>query len=109
MPAAATQTANSLWSGIVSGFTQFMNFIPTLLGVIVLLVVGWFVAKLIARLIAGVLHAVKVDHWSDRAGVSQYLPKTDRGRITFSGVISTLAKWFIYLIFIQAAANLLGM
>ncbi|MDR3606209.1 MAG: hypothetical protein P4M08_02385 [Oligoflexia bacterium] len=110
MPVQITNTTQSLWAGLTSSFTSFMNFMPALLGGIVVLVVGWLIAKFVARLVRNVLVATKFEHAVAKSQVADYLPQTRTGvKASLSGIIATMAKWFVFLIFIQAAANILQM
>jgi len=108
MPEQSSSVVGPIWSGITAGFTSFMQFLPSLLGGLLILIVGWFIAKLVGRVVERVLRALHVEKAlaSSRFGgvLSQRTPETSISRI-----VGQLAKWFIFLIFIQAAANVLGM
>jgi hypothetical protein len=93
---------------LLSSFTTFMNFIPTLIGALVVLVIGWLLSSIVARVIERILVAVKLDHAVAHAGVHRYVG-TEPGHVSASHLLAVVAKWFIRLIFLQAAANLLGM
>ena len=104
-----SNTADSLWGGLMAGFTSFMNFIPTLLGALVILVIGWLISSAIARLVEKLLVTLKFESAVARTGITGYLPQLAEGEPKASGFLALLTKWFIRLIFIQAAANLLAM
>ncbi len=108
MPETVVTTTQTLKTGLVAGFTSFMHFLPALFGALIVLAIGWFVSKLVATLIERVLVAVKFEHAVVRSGVHGYLPHRDPP-FSASHVIGQLAKWFVFLIFVQAAANILGM
>jgi len=86
----------------------FFQFLPTLLGAILLLVIGWFVAKLVARLVEKVLHSVRFERAAAGSGIGEFVRRSGSTRTT-SQIIAQLAKWFTFLIFVQGAANLLAM
>jgi hypothetical protein len=96
-------------TGVRAAFTNFMQFIPSLLGAIVVLVIGWMIAKVVARLLERVLLSVRFESAVSSAGVSKYLQQAFGSDFTTTHALSLLAKWFIALIFVQAAANLLAM
>ena len=50
-------------------FGSFFEFMPRLLGAIVIFIVGWFIARFITRLIGNVLSRVGVDRLVDRSGL----------------------------------------
>lgn len=92
---------------LVSGFTKFINFIPTLLGALIVLAIGWGISNVVARFIHRVAGAVKFEAAVERIGFRRLFPAAQG--VSFSGILATLGKWFIRLVFIQAAANLLNM
>ncbi|MEO5970164.1 MAG: hypothetical protein ABIQ95_09570 [Bdellovibrionia bacterium] len=104
MPNQIVTIRDSLYSAL----TVFMNYIPTLIGGILVLVVGWMVSSMIARLVERILVATKIDHATERTGLSEFMIGP-QGRFKFSHGIGFLAKWFIRLLFLQAVANLLNM
>jgi hypothetical protein len=93
---------------LMSAFTTFMNYVPTLIGAAIVIAVGWFLSSLIARLLQRVLHVARLDEVALKAGVDRYMVGP-RGLFPASYGVAELAKWFIRLVFLQAAANLLNM
>jgi hypothetical protein len=85
-----------------------MTFLPTLLGAIVLLIAGWFIAKFIAKLVHRGLHAVGFERAASRSGFGDMIESSGKGWTT-SWLIAQMVKWFVFLLFVVAAANLLNM
>jgi hypothetical protein len=56
-----------------------LSFVPNLLGGLVILVVGYFVAKVLGKLVGTLLGRVGFDQWMDRAGVSGVLQRSGTG------------------------------
>lgn len=109
MPVQITNFTSTFWAGLTSGFTSFMNFVPALLGALIILVAGWFIAKLVAKLVERVLVTLKLEKVADSSRINEFIPQTRPGvRPTLSSMIGTIAKWFVFLIFVQAAAVALG-
>lgn len=109
MPEQITNLTNTLWVGLTSGFTSFMNFVPALFGAIIILVAGWFVSKIMGKIVERVLTAIKFEGVVEKTNISDYLPQTKPGvKPKLSTFIGTMAKWFTFLIFVQAAAIVLG-
>jgi len=74
----------------------------------VILIVGWFIASLIARGLSSLLHAVRFNNLADRAGISDFVTKT--GTMTdASGMLAGIAKWFVRLIALVVAFDALGL
>jgi mechanosensitive ion channel-like protein len=82
--------------------------IPKIIGFLVILIIGWIIASIIAKAVQMLLHAVKFNEVADRAGITGFV--RDMGVTTdASGVIATIAKWFIRLIVLVAAFDALGL
>jgi hypothetical protein len=81
-------------------------FIPRLVGVIIVLLGGWIIAKIIERVVIRILILAQLDRASEKAGISRFLR---RGEIkyTLSELIGILVYWLIVLAVIMAAANVL--
>ncbi|MDB5194553.1 MAG: hypothetical protein JWN50_567 [Parcubacteria group bacterium] len=96
-----TLSFQNLWLGIV-------NFVPNLLIAIIILVLGWLIGALFGRAIWQVFRSLKVDEALRRAGFESFLR---RGGINLdSGAfIGGLVKWFIIVVFLVAAFDVLGL
>jgi hypothetical protein len=109
MPEQIKNFTGTFWAGMTSGFTQLMNFVPSLIGAIIILVAGWFISKFIGRIVERLLEGAKIETVAEKAHISDYLPSTEKGATPrLTAFIGGLAKWFRFLIFIQGAANVLG-
>lgn len=95
--------------GSLSGlFNNIAEFIPTLLGALVILLVGWIIAKMVKWAVLKVLRAVKFDTWIEKTGIDEYLAK---GGITnkISSLLATLVYWCIMLTVLLLFFNNLGL
>ncbi len=84
---------DSLGDGITDFFTSFFGFLPNLIGFLAILLIGWFVARFLSRIIGRVFRAINLDHYLDQAGLGGPLERAgykDSGRF--------VAKVFYYLI-----------
>lgn len=81
---------------------EVLAFIPNLAAAALILVVGWFVARVIQRIVTGLLSAAGVDRLAERVGVSQVL-----GNQTLSGLLGLLVYVLIIIPVVIAALNAL--
>ena len=86
--------------------TKVGAFIPKLLGVLIILVVGWLLAKLIETLIVRALKLVRLDTLSEKSGTSNFLAKGGI-KYTLAELIGVLVYWIVLLIVIITALNAL--
>jgi hypothetical protein len=100
-------TSEAIYYSLTNAFVHFVSFLPALIGAAIILILGWFIAGLLASLIERALKAVGFEGAVERSGIGDFIRRSGT-RLTTSGVIATLIKYFIFLIFVQAAANVLG-
>ena len=87
---------------------NFLGFLPALVGAILILVIGWFVAGLLAGLVERGLKMVGFERAADTTGISSFI-KRSGSTWTPSAIVAEIIKWFVRLIAIQAAASILGL
>lgn len=84
------------------------GYIPTIVGAILILVIGWLVAKLVESVVVRVLKILKLDVVSDKAGVAKILAQGDiKGSL--SEVLGIITYWLVILITIVTALNSLNL
>ena len=52
--------------------TRIMAYLPVLLGALLILIVGWIVAKIIRSIVNGGLKVVRFDALADKAGIEAF-------------------------------------
>lgn len=87
---------------------RIMAYLPVLLGVLVILIVGWLVAKAIKRIIDWLLKLIRFDALADKAGISEILKKGNLG-ISAGEVISSLVYWLMMIMVLVMAVDALGL
>lgn len=96
-----TLSFQNLWVGVV-------NFVPNLVVAVVIVILGWLVGALFGRAIWQVFKSLKIDDALRRAGFESFLR---RGGINLdSGAfVGDLVKWFVIVIFLVAAMDVLNL
>lgn len=87
---------------------NLLGFLPALIGAILILILGWIIAGILAGLIEKGLQAVGFERAAQSTGIAGFIEKAGSGW-TASKVVAEIVKWFIRLIAIQAAASILGL
>ena len=90
-----------LWQG-------FISFVPQLLGVVVILVIGWAISVGVGRLIADILKRLKFNQIFDRGNWKNALEKADL-KVDPSSFIGGIFKWTLFIVFLLAAVEVLGL
>lgn len=96
-----TTSLQSLWFG-------FMSFVPSLLGAIILFIIGWVVGSIIAKAISQLFVALKIDKLFESAGATEAFQKAGI-RLNVGGFIGGLFKWFIIVAFLMASLEIMGL
>ena len=92
-------------AGIENAWSNVATFIPKLLAALVILLVGYFVAKAIASILDKVLERVGFDRVVERGGVRQVLA---RSKYDPSDILAKLVFWTIMLLVLQLAFGVFG-
>ena len=83
---------------------DLLAFIPKLLAAAIILIVGIFVARILQRVTASMLHAFGADALSDRVGLSRVL-----GKPNLSGLIGYIVYIIVFIPVVIAALNAVGL
>jgi small-conductance mechanosensitive channel len=82
--------------------------LPNLLGALVLLLVGWLVARLVQFVIGGLLRRLRLDALTERVGISRMLSNAGLDT-SVANLLARLAYWLILFVFVLAAAESVGL
>jgi small-conductance mechanosensitive channel len=88
--------------------TRILAYLPVLLGALVILIVGWIVAKAIKGIIDWLLKVVRFDTLADKAGISEILRKGDL-KISAREVVSGIVYWLIIIMVLVMTVDALGL
>lgn len=99
---AAIDVGNSVQNALNS----FFGFIPNIIGFLVILLIGWIIAKVVRSVVNKLLDKLGVDAALHRSDAGQYVEKVSPGAKP-SHLIGAVAYWFIFLFAISAAIGAL--
>lgn len=89
-------------------WTRFLIFLPSLIGAILILLIGWIVAAGLDRIVTQILKQLKIDSALNKVGTRTFLEKAGV-ELTFSEVCGNLVRWTVLLIAFLATADVLGL
>lgn len=98
-----TQSVNDAMSDVLN---RLANFIPNLVGAVIILIIGWLIAILLEQVVDRVLRVINAQKLFERARVEDLVKKTGSSRDTV-GLLAGLVKWIVYLATFLAAADIL--
>jgi mechanosensitive ion channel-like protein len=98
----------ALRASLAGAANAFLLAIPRLIGFALVLVVGWVVSSLLARGMTALLHAIRFNDLARRSGLADFVQKMGV-RQDASSVMAGIVKWFIRLMTLVVAFDLLGL
>lgn len=87
-------------------WTRVLGFLPTLLSVVIILIVGCVLAGIIQKVVTRFLKLARLDTASEKTGIANILTKGDIN-YTLSEIVGVLIYWLMMLVVILAAVNAL--
>jgi Conserved TM helix len=86
--------------GLTSAWSNVITFVPKLAAALLIILVGYLIAKVVANVLNKVLERVGFDRAVERGGLKQALA---RSKYDPSDIIAKLAFWLIFLVSMQIA------
>jgi hypothetical protein len=102
MPFAAIKVGDSVQRALDS----FFGFVPNILGFLVILLIGFIIAKVAKKAIATLLQKVGLDRALHSSDAGQYVERVSPGASP-AKLIGAVAFWFVFLFAISAAIGAL--
>lgn len=87
--------------------TAFWLALPSIVGALLLLIIGWIVAGLVGGLVTRLLRKVGLDQLATKAGITAFLQRA-RMNLDAAALVGGIIKWYVRLIFVIMAANAVG-
>lgn len=91
---------------VESMWVSIMGFLPTLISVIVILIVGWLLSALVQKIITRFFKLARLDSVSEKIGIANILTKGDIN-YTLSEIIGVMVYWLLMLVVFLMAVNAL--
>jgi hypothetical protein len=103
-----TSWGEAIMVSVSAALAMLLGAIPKILGFLVILIIGWIVASLVAKAVSALLHAVNFNGLAQRSGFSGFVQKMGT-RMDAADFMATIAKWFVRLIVLVVAFDALGL
>jgi hypothetical protein len=101
----STLAAIDIGGGVSSAWTSVANFVPKLVAFLVILFIGWIIARILRKVVSTVLRKVGFDRVVERGGIKQML---DRNNYDASELIARVVYYAILLIALEVAFGAFG-
>jgi len=89
-------------------FIKLSGFLPQIIGAIIILIIGWLIAKIIKSTSIKLLKVIRLNVVTEKAGIDKFLQDGGMKKSSIE-IIGSLFYWLIMLIVLLAALNSLGL
>ena len=101
---AVSATGNLILDPLYTLWISFIGILPGIIAALLILILGYSVAFLIGHVIKVALEKVGLNRHIQKAHLSKSV-----GHTNVPGLVGELTKWFIFIIFLQVAAEVLNL
>lgn len=99
---------NSFWSSLAGMWETMAMYFPKVLAAVFLIVIGWYLAGLVSRLVSRLMAKMGINKLADTIGLTDTL-KTARFSRAAADIIGLIFFWLILLLFVITAIETLGL
>jgi hypothetical protein len=93
-------------TSVIDIWSKFISYVPTLIGALLVFLFGIIAASIVGKIVERIVKVLKVDQAILRISGEEKLEK--RGiKIVFSVFLGQLVKWFLILVFLMTAVDVL--
>jgi hypothetical protein len=103
-----TDWGAAIMTSLTAALSMFLAAIPRVIGFVVILIIGWLIAGVLAAATAALLRAVRFNDLAQRSGLAGFVHNMGIRKDT-SGVLADIVKWFVRLITLVVAFDALGL
>jgi hypothetical protein len=104
----ARGAGRALQSSFENAWGQIVEFTPKVLAAIIVLVAGYFVAKLVARFVSLLCERAGLQRAAERSGLWDSM-KNMQVRRNVPAIVGTIVFWMLLLVFLMAGFSILGL
>ncbi|CAA9490690.1 MAG: hypothetical protein AVDCRST_MAG25-3340 [uncultured Rubrobacteraceae bacterium] len=98
-------------SGIGRSLSQalggLMDALPALIGALLILIIGYIIAKVLQGIVTRVLQSMGFEGWMEKGGVKQFFDRSQTRQTPLS-ILGKLVFWLVFFIAISMAVDTLG-
>lgn len=108
VPVPIRDWGDAITTSVAQALSLLLAAVPRIIGFLVIVAIGWFIAALVARAVAALLRSIRFNELSERSGFAGFVANTGVDTDS-SGFIAEISRWFIRLIALVVAFDALGL
>jgi len=87
---------------LVTLWNSFVNMLPGIIAAIIILIIGYFVAYLLGLGLKALLEKLGLNKWIQKSALSKSM-----GHTNVAAFLGEILKWYVFIVFLQVAAEVL--
>lgn len=99
---------DTLYGSLIGLWDGAMMFLPTLIGAVIVFIVGLIVAAGLERLVERIIFYAKLDSLLKNIGIEAYVQRAGM-KLNSGHFLGKLMYWFVFIAFLLATADILGL
>lgn len=108
VPQQTAQWGVDFTTSLKSALALLLLAIPRVIGFIIVILIGWFVASLLGRGTAALLRAIRVNEAAEKVGLTDFLSRMNPASDT-AGILGGVVKWLVRIVVLLVAFDILGL
>ena len=103
-----TQSANVIQTSFTDLWFTVVQYLPAIIAAVIVFVIGWIVGTILYRVVVEVVKVLRIDDALKSAGLNE-AAKSAGFALDIGRFLGTLVMWFVALVFLVAALEILGL
>lgn len=108
VPVPIRDWGEAITTSMAQALSLLLAAVPRIIGFLVIVAIGWFIATLIAKAVATLLRRIRFNDMAQRSGIGGFVANTGV-ETDSSGFVADIAKWFVRLITLVVGFDALGL
>jgi hypothetical protein len=105
---AAQTSTNAVLDSFQNAWVQTVALVPSVVGMIVVLIAGYFVARLVGRVVVAISEKIGLETAAERSGLAESMKQVGIKR-NVAQIVGLVGFWLMMSIFIMAAFSILNL
>ena len=95
-------------SSLLELWFRFINFFPTLVGALLVFFVGLAIARFVGKIVEKIVKGAKLDDTTNKLSIRKFFKNIGLDH-DLSKILGEVVRWFLILVFLMAATDILGL
>ena len=92
---------------LTQGLNAILGALPALIGALLILVIGYIIAKVLQGITTRVLKSVGFEGWMQKGGIKQFFDRSQTRQTPLS-ILGKLVFWLVFFVAISMAVDTMG-